>query len=124
MRYRKLISLAAFIVILATVFFTMNVFAFAAEPSAKEKAESTISEVLRGIGVEDGTVNGFYWYALGIIGDGMATMDEAFTDATGMEHNMAGLFQNAFDSTMKDFAGIETDEDALDRLEDIYDDLR
>ena len=116
---RRFITRVAWIIIIAATILTATIFVSAATPTLEEKSEMIISEKLREIGVEDGTVAGFYLWSFDKILGCMGDMDTAMTNATEKEHNMAGIFQEAIDSTFEEFAGIQTDEEALEKYNEI-----
>ena len=120
---RTTIRRIALLVIVAVTFFTASVFTTLAAPRWTNSAEETVSKALQKIGVEDGTITGFYMYALGEIADCLNIMDEAMTTATGSEHNLADLFDTAITDTLTDFADVTSDDEALDKLDDMINEI-
>ena len=122
MTNRRLISRAAAVVIILAMALTATIFVSAATPTLEDNAERIITAKLQAIGVEDGTVPGFYLWAFGKISSCMEDMDEAM-QSVGFEHDMAGLFQDAVDSTFEEFSSVQTDEEALDKLGEIINEV-
>lgn len=115
---RKTIRKFAGVIIVAAALLTAMAFNVFAAPAA----EDTITKAMQSIGVEDGTANGFYAWALGVIADSLGTMDKAMTEA-GYEHDLAGIFDAAVNNTFDRFSGVESDEDALNIFEQIINEV-
>lgn len=116
---RHFISKIAPLAIIAVVIFLASTFSTLAAPFWENDAEKVISDQLKKIGVEDGTIGGFYVWGLGKITDCFADMDEALEGVTGKEYDMAGAFEDTVDSTLEDFADVKSEEDAFDKLGEI-----
>lgn len=110
----------AIVAITLTLMFT--IFASAASPF-NSKAEEIIHNKLVEIGVEDGTVGGFYVFAINKIASCFEDMDSAMETATGREHNLADEFHKAIDEMLDEFSNITSDEEAIDKLDEIIGDI-
>ncbi len=115
MNRQFIVRIAPIVIILAMICAVFAFNAYAISPAS----EDIIQQKLQEIGVEDGTVNGFYAWALDKIADSLSDMDSAMTEATGKEHNLADLFGKAITDTLSDFAGVSSEEEAFDKLGEI-----
>ena len=117
---RHTIKRLAFVGIIIALAITAYTFTAFAAPDGKHQND-IISQALKGIGVEDGTITGFYSWTFGKIIDCMDDIDDALTDVTGQDHDMSGLFEDTIDSTFDEFDDVRSDEEAIDKLGEIID---